>query len=139
MAWGAITIMTKISKSKLPERLKRNFFLATVVSVLTYGVKTWTLTKTLKNRLNGSYTRKLRAALNKSWKEHLTNEEFYKRIPMVTETIRKQPMRFADIVGEPITNWLALYYSGNLNMVNGHVDAQLRCVLINWLKIQNAP
>ena len=37
----------------------------------------------------------LRAALNKSWKEHLTNEELYKRIPMVTETIRKQRMCFA--------------------------------------------
>ena len=92
-AWGAITSMTKIWKSKLSERLKRNFFRATVESVLTYGATTWTLTKTLENRLNGSYTRMLRAALNKSWKEHLTNEEFYKRIPMVTETIRKQRIR----------------------------------------------
>ena len=87
--------MTTIWKSKLSERLKRNFFRATVEYVLTYGATTWTLTKTLENRLNGSYTRILRAALNKSWKEHLTNEEFYKRIPMVTETIRKQRMRFA--------------------------------------------
>ena len=94
-AWGAITSMTKIWKSKLSERLKRNFFRATVESVLTYGATTWTLTKTLENRLNGSYTRMLRAALNKSWKEHLTNEELYKRIPMVTETIRKQRIRFA--------------------------------------------
>ena len=37
----------------------------------------------------------LKDALNKSWKEHLTNEELYKRIPKVTETIRKQCMRFA--------------------------------------------
>ena len=86
--------MTKIWKSKLSERLKRNFFRATVESVLTYGATTWTLTKTLENRLNESYTRMLRATLNKSWKEHLTNEELYKRIPMVTETIRKQHMRF---------------------------------------------
>ena len=94
-AWGAITNMTKISKSKLSERLKRNFFRATVESVLTYGTTIWTLTKTLKNRLNESYTRILRAAQNKSWKENLTNEELYKRIPIVTETIRKQRMRFA--------------------------------------------
>ena len=94
-ACGAITRMTKIWKSKLSERLKRNFFRATVESVLTYGATIWTLIKTLENRLNGSYTSMLRAALNKSWKEHLTNEELYKRIPMVTETIRKQRMRFA--------------------------------------------
>ena len=68
-AWGAITSMTKLWKSKLLERLKRNFFRAIVESVLTYGSITWTLTKTLENRLNGSYTRMLRAALNKSWKE----------------------------------------------------------------------
>ena len=53
-AWGAITSMTKIWKSKLSERLNRNFFRATVESVLTYGATTWTLTKTLENRLNGS-------------------------------------------------------------------------------------
>ena len=46
-AWGAITSMTKIWKSKLSERLKRNFFRATVESVLTYGATTWTLTKTI--------------------------------------------------------------------------------------------
>ena len=73
-AWGAITSMTKLWKSKISERLNRNFFRATVEFVLTYGATTWTLIKTLENRLNGSYTRMLRAALNKSWKEHLTNE-----------------------------------------------------------------
>ena len=70
----------------------------------------------------------LRAALNKLWKEHLKNEELYKRIPMVTETIRKQYMRIVgdmDIVGEPITNRQALYYSGNLNTVNGHVGTYI--------------
>ena len=94
-AWGAITSMTKIWESKLSERLKRNFFRATVESFLTYVATTWTLRKTLENRLNGSYTRMIRAALNKSWKEHLTKEELYKRIPMVTETIRKQRTSFA--------------------------------------------
>ena len=79
----------------------------------------------------------LRSALNKSWKENQTNEDLYKRIPMVTETIQNNVCASRDIVGEPITNWQALYYSGNLNTVNGHVDTQLRRILINWLKIQN--
>ena len=147
-AWGEITSMTKIWKSKLSERLERNFFRATVESVLTYGATTWTLTKTLENRLNGPYTRMLRAALNKLWKEHLTNEELYKRIQWSRTLFENNVCSSRDIanvprslqhVGEPITNWQALYYSGNLNKVNGYVDAQLRRILINWLKIQNAP
>ena len=56
-AWGAITSMAKIWKSKLLERLKRNFFRATVEYILTYGAKTWKLTNNLENRLNRSYTR----------------------------------------------------------------------------------
>ena len=31
---------------------------------------TWTLTKRLKKKLNGNYTRMLRAILNKSWRQH---------------------------------------------------------------------
>ena len=50
------------------------FFQAVAVSVLLYGSTTWTLTKCLENKLNGSCTRMLCAALNKSWKQHPTKE-----------------------------------------------------------------
>ena len=37
----------------------------------------------------------LRAALNKSWIDHLSNAELYGNIPRVTATIRQQKLRFA--------------------------------------------
>ena len=46
---------------------KRSFFQAAVVSILLYGCTTWTLTKRLEKKLDGNYTRMLRAILNKSW------------------------------------------------------------------------
>ena len=49
------------------DKMKRNFFQAAVVSILLYGCTTWTLTKWLEKKLDGNYTRMLRAILNKSW------------------------------------------------------------------------
>ena len=44
--------------------MKRSFFQAAVVSILLYGYTAWTLTKRLKKKLDGIYTRMLRAILN---------------------------------------------------------------------------
>ena len=65
-AWAALNSMNILWKSNLSENLKRSFFRAVVESVLVYGATTWTLTATLEKRLDGAYTRMLRAALNKS-------------------------------------------------------------------------
>ena len=50
----------------------KHTFQAAVVSILLYGCTTWTLTKRLKKKLDGNYTRMLRAILNKSWRQHPT-------------------------------------------------------------------
>ena len=63
-AWGALNNMDKIWKSNLPDSLKRNFFRATVESVHVYGSVSWTLTAQLEKKLDGAYTRMLRAALS---------------------------------------------------------------------------
>ena len=94
-AWGALKGMDKIWKSNLPDKLKRNFFRATVESVLTYGSITWTLTSKLEKKIDGAYTRMLRAALNRSWRDHPTNKELYANIPPISQSIRLQRLRFA--------------------------------------------
>ena len=94
-AWTALNGMNNIWKSNLPDHLKRNFFRATVESVLVYGSVSWTLTSTLEKRIDGAFTRMLRTALNKSWTDHLTNAELYGCIPHVSSTIREQRLRFA--------------------------------------------
>ena len=43
--------------------MKRSFFQAAVTSILLYGCTTWTLTKRLEKKLDGNYTRMLRAIL----------------------------------------------------------------------------
>ena len=57
--------------------MKRSFFQAAVVSILLYGRTTWTLTKWLEKKLDGNYTRMLRAILNKSWQQHPTRRQLY--------------------------------------------------------------
>ena len=47
--------------------MKRSFFQAAVTSIVLYGCTTWTLTKRLEKKLDGNYTRMLRAILNNSW------------------------------------------------------------------------
>ena len=65
-ALTAIEGLSIIWKSNLTDKMKRSFFQAAVVSILLYGCTTWTLTKRLEKKLDGNYTRMLRAILNKS-------------------------------------------------------------------------
>ena len=83
-AWAALDKLKVIWKSNLPENLKRNFFRATVESVLIYRASTWTLTKSLMKKLNGTYTRMIRAILNIPWQEHPTKQRLYGTIPTLS-------------------------------------------------------
>ena len=57
--WTAIDKLSIIWKSDLTDKMKRSFFKAAVVSILLYGCTIWTLTKRLKKKLDGNYTRML--------------------------------------------------------------------------------
>ena len=62
--------------------MKCSFFQAAVTSILLYGCTTWTLTKRLEKKLDGNYTRMLRAILNKSWRQHPTRHQLYGHLPL---------------------------------------------------------
>ena len=81
--------------SNLTDKMKRSFFQAAVVSILLYGCTTWTLTKRLKKKLDGNYTRMLRAILNKSWWQHPTRRQLYGHLPPITKTIQVRRTRHA--------------------------------------------
>ena len=87
--------MNIIWKLKLITHLKIHFFRAEVESVLVYGSVTWTLTTSLEKKIDGTYTRMLRALTNKSWRDNLTNEKLYGDIPKISKSIRMQRLRFA--------------------------------------------
>ena len=75
--------------------MKRSFFQAAVASILLYGCTTWTLTKRLEKKLDGNYTRMLRAILNKSWQQHTTKHQLYGHLPPITKTIQVRRTRHA--------------------------------------------
>ena len=94
-AWAAIDRLSIILKSDLTDKMKRSFFQAAVVSILLYGCTTWTLTKRLEKKLDGNYTRMLRAILNKSWRQHPTRHQLYGHLPPITKTIQVRRTRYA--------------------------------------------
>ena len=75
--------------------MKRSFFQAADASILLYGCITWTLTKRLEKKLDGNYTRMLRAILNKSWRQHLTRHQLYDHLSPITKTIQVRRTRHA--------------------------------------------
>ena len=93
--WTAIDRLSIIWKSDLTNKMKRSFFQAAVVSILLYGCTTWTLTKRLEKKLDGNYTRMLRAILNKSWQQHPTRHQLYGHLPPITKTIQVRQTRDA--------------------------------------------
>ena len=94
-AWTAIDKLSVIWKSDLTDKMKLSFFQAVVVSILLYGCTTWTLTKWLEKKIDGNYTRMLRAILNKSWRQHPTKHQLYGHLPHITKTIQARRTRHA--------------------------------------------
>ena len=62
------------------------FFQAADISILPYGWTTWSLTKRVETKLDGNYTRMLRAVLKKSWRHQ----------PPITKTIQLRRTRHPD-------------------------------------------
>ena len=91
----AIDRLSVIWKSDLIDKMKRNFLQAVVVSILLYGCTTWTLTKRMEKKLDGNYTRMLRAILNKSYRQHHTKQQLYGHLPSITKTIQVRRTRHA--------------------------------------------
>ena len=93
--WTAIKRLSIIWKSDLTDKMKRSFFQAAVTLILLYGCTTWTLTKRLEKKLDGNYTRMLRAILNKSWRQHPTRHQLYGHLPHISKTIQVRQTRHA--------------------------------------------
>ena len=94
-AWTVFDKLSIIWKSDLTNKMKRSFFQTAVMSILLYGCTTWMLTKWLEKKLDGNYTRTLRAILNKSWQQHPTRHQLYGHLPPITKTIQVRRTRHA--------------------------------------------
>ena len=90
----ALTAIDKLSviwKSDLTDKMKRCFFQAALASILLCGSTTWTLRKRIEKKLDGNYTRMLRAILNKSWRQHSAKHQLYGHLPPITKTKLDEP------------------------------------------------
>ena len=94
-SWTAIDKLSIIWKSDLTDKMKRSFFQATVVSILLYGCTTWKLSNRMEKKLDGNYTRMLRAIFNKSWRQHPQKHQLYDHLPPITKTIQARRTRHA--------------------------------------------
>ena len=65
------------------------------MSILLYGCTTWTLTKRLEKKLDGNYTRMMRAISNRSWQQHPTRRQLYGHLPPITKNIQARRTRHA--------------------------------------------
>ena len=72
-----------------------SFFQAAVMSILLYGSTTWTLPKRREKKLDGNYTRMLRAILNESWRQHPTKQQLFGHLPPISKTIQVRRTRHA--------------------------------------------
>ena len=113
---------------------KVELFRATVESILQYGSESWTLTSLLTKRLDGTYTKLLRAALNIHWRDHQRNVNVYGNIPKISETIRKRKLSLAT-VWEATRSWRT-YFSGNQHVAKDARADQRKPTYINWRKTQ---
>ena len=99
MGWNALKSMSTVWKSHISASLKRNFFQATMETVLLYGCEAWTLTSALEKFLNGCYTYMPRAVLNIKWWQHIPNSGLYGDLP---KTRHKVAARRMSVVGHCI-------------------------------------
>jgi len=94
-AWRAMHKLNNIWGSNCSPKLKRETFVTLVESILLYGCTTWTLTRALEKRLDGTYTNMLRKAMNLLWSDKITNKSLYGPLPKISDKIRCRRLQHA--------------------------------------------
>jgi hypothetical protein len=76
-AWSAINSPNKVWKAAIKKETKTKVFKASVETILLYGSDSWSLNVARSNKLDGSYTKMIRAVYNISWRDHVSNKILY--------------------------------------------------------------
>ena len=136
-AWTAINKLSIIWKSDLTDKMKRSFFQAAVASILLYGCTTWTLTKRLEKKLDGNYTRMLRAILNKSWRQTPKDTNCTATCLLSRKLFKLDEPDMQDTAGEAGTNSRVMYSYGTPHMAVQKQDDQHEHRFSNYVRIQD--
>ena len=120
------------------DKMKRSFSQAAAVSILLYRCTTWTLAKRQEKKLYGSYTRMLRAILNKSWPQHSTRHQLYGHLPPITRKLSKlDEPDMQDTAGEARTSSYVMYSYGPSHVAEQKLDDQLEHTYSSHVKIRD--
>ena len=114
-----------------------SFFQAAVVSILLYGCTNWTLTKLLEKKLDGNYTRMLRAILNKSWRQHPTRHPLYGHQPPTTKTIQVRRTRHAGHCWRSRHELISDVLLWTPHMAEQNLDDQLERTYSSYVRIRD--
>ena len=131
-AWTAIDRLSIIWKSDLTDKMKRSLFQPAVVSILLYGCTTWTLTKRQEKKLDGNYTRMLRAILNKSWWQHPTRHQLYGHPLPSRKLSNLDKPDMQDTAGEAV-----MYSYGPPHMAKQRQDDQHEHTFSSYVRIRD--
>ena len=115
--------------------MKRSFFRTAVVSILLYGCTTWTLTKRLKKKLDGNYTRMLRAILNKSWRQHPKDTNYTATCLPSWKIYKLDEPDTQDSAGEARTNPSIMYSYGHPPMAKQKQHDQFEHTYSSYVRI----
>ena len=134
-AWTTIDRLLIIWKSDLTDKMKCSFFQAAILLILLYGCTTWTPTKWLKKKLDGNYTRMLRAILNKSWRQPPQGTKYTANCLPSRKLYKLDEPDTQDTVGEARTNSSVMYSYGPPHMAKLKQDDQLEHTYSSYVRI----
>ena len=86
-AWAAVHALDKVWRAPICRLTKLKIFRTTVEPILIYGCDSWSLTQSVINALDGTYTRVLQKTQNVAWRHHTTNQELYGSLPRITTNV----------------------------------------------------
>ena len=96
-----------------------------------------TLTKRLKKKLHGNYTRMLRAILNKSWRQHPTRHQLYGHLPLITKTIQVRRTRHTGHCWRSKDELISDVLRWTPHMAKQKQDDQLEHTYISYVRIRD--
>ena len=91
----------------------------------------------MEKKLDGNYTRMLRAILNKSWRQHRTRHQLYDHLPPITKTIQVRRIRHARHCWRSRDELISDVLHGPLHMAEQKQDDQLETTYSNSVRIRN--
>ena len=95
LAWHALRKVRALWRKPLGMYKKQDLFKVLVLTVLTYGAETWTLTDALADKLDGNVTRMLRYIYRIGYAIHKSREELYLGMPLISSTIKQRRLQLA--------------------------------------------